>query len=72
MYGIAEPGVVIAVKGNTPESPYTDMTRWRIFPDAMQHINPDSLPDAIVITAEEKAKQVGRKQRMFAALGGGM
>ena len=72
LYGIVEPGVVIAVKGNTEESPYSDMTRWRIFPDAMQYIDPNALPDAIVVTKEEKAKIVSRKQKLFASLGGGM
>ncbi len=72
LYGIREPGVVIAVKGNTEESPYTDMSRWRVFPDAMQHIDPNALPDAIVKTEEEKAKEITKKQKMFASLGVGL
>ena len=68
LYGVTEPGVMIAVKGNTEESPYTDMSRWRIFPDAMQQIDPNALPSPVVVTAEEKAKEVTKKQKKICCL----
>ena len=69
LYGVTEPGVVIAVKGNTEESPFSDMSRWVVFRDAMQQIRKSDLPDPVVVSAEEKSKVVRKNRRIFEAMG---
>lgn len=69
MYGIAEPGVVVAVKGNTEQSSFHDLSRWRVFPHAMTQIDPAALPDPIVVTAEEKTREKTKKEKRFLSLG---
>ena len=69
MYGVSEPGVCIAVKGNTETSSFHDKSRWRVFLSPMARIGPSDLPDPVIITQEQKAKEKIKKERKFMSLG---
>ena len=69
MYGVCEPGVMIAVKGNTETSSFHDKSRWRVFLTPMMRIDLSDLPDPVIITEEQKAKEKIKKERKFLSLG---
>ena len=68
LYGQTEPKFCIAVKGNTKETPASDLKRWRIFQSPTGVVVAD-LPEPIVENAEEAKKEVEHKKRLFAAMG---
>lgn len=68
MYGLTEPQYCIAVKGNTPETPSSDLSRWRIFTDPHE-VDESALPEPKVRDAAEVKKEIEHKRRLFAALG---
>jgi len=68
LYGLTEPQFCIAVKGNTRDTPASNLSRWRIFQSPTGVVEGD-LPEPTVVNAEEAKKEIEHKRRLFAAMG---